>query len=112
MVEEFVNGRVAFMTSSLAHINLIRQNAPNLNFAVMPVPAMDGYDGPRGLAVANWGIGIASNSRYQDEAWKFIEYMMRPEVNARLAEGGQCLPRQRAGRPGLQCGGPVVPRCV
>lgn len=33
MVEEFVNGRVAFMTSSLAHINLIRQNAPNLNFA-------------------------------------------------------------------------------
>jgi len=107
MVEEFVNGRVAFMTSSLAHINLIRQNAPNLNFAVMPVPAMDGYDGPRGMVVANWGIGIASNSRYQDEAWKFIEYMMRPEVNARLAEAANAFPGNVLAAPDYSAADPL-----
>ena len=94
MVEEFVNGRVAFVITSLAHINLIRQGAPKLNFQAIPVPVMDGYEGQSGVVVANWGIGIAANSKYQDEAMQFIEYLMSPEVNARLAEAANAFPWQ------------------
>ena len=33
-VEEFVNGRVAMMVDSLAHINLIRERNPDLKFGI------------------------------------------------------------------------------
>jgi multiple sugar transport system substrate-binding protein len=33
-VEEFTNARVAMMVSSMAHINLIRDRNPDLNFAI------------------------------------------------------------------------------
>ncbi|MDI9458522.1 ABC transporter substrate-binding protein [Candidatus Darwinibacter acetoxidans] len=107
MVEEFVNGRVAFMTTSLAHINLIRQGAPNLNFQAIPLPVMDGYEGQSGVVVANWGIGIAANSKYQDEAMQFIEYMMSPEVNARLAEAANAFPGNIYAEPDYSAADPV-----
>ena len=34
-VEEFVNGRVGMMVDSLAHINLIRERNPDLNFGII-----------------------------------------------------------------------------
>ena len=64
MVEESASG---LWITSLAHINLIRQGAPKLNFQAIPV-CNDGYEGQSGVVVANWGIGIAANSKYQDEA--------------------------------------------
>ena len=42
-VEEFTNGRVGMMIDSLAHINLIRENNPDLNFSISAIPAEDGY---------------------------------------------------------------------
>lgn len=35
-VEEFTNGRVAMMIDSLAHVNLIRENNPDLKFSLAP----------------------------------------------------------------------------
>ena len=80
-VEEFVNGRVGMMVDSLAHINLIRERNPDLNFGISAVPAVDGYDGKRGLPYASWGIGISEGSEHKEEAWKLVEYLMSPEVN-------------------------------
>ncbi|WHX49412.1 sugar ABC transporter substrate-binding protein [Paenibacillus woosongensis] len=92
MVEEFTNGRVAFMTDSLAHLTTIRKEAPDLNFDIIPVPVKDGYTGKSGMGVANWGIGIAENTKYKAEAMKFIEYLMSPEVNAKLAVYANAFP--------------------
>lgn len=99
MVEEFVNGRVAFMTSSLAHLYLIKDSAPTLNLDVMAVPSADGYTGERGMVVANWGIGIARNSKHQTEAMQFVQYMMSPEVNARLAKAANAFPGNKFASP-------------
>ncbi|WP_421726142.1 ABC transporter substrate-binding protein [Bauldia sp.] len=91
-VEEFVNGRVAMMVDSLAHINLIRDRNPDLNFAITAVPAVDGYDGARGLPYASWGIGIAENSEHKEEAFKLVSYLMSPEVNAKLVSIANAFP--------------------
>ena len=91
-VEEFVNGRVAMMVDTLAHINMIRQRNPNLNFAVSAVPAPDGYTGARGLPYAAWGIGISESSTHKAEAWKLVSYLMSPAVNSKLVSIAHAFP--------------------
>lgn len=84
-VEEFRNGRVGMMISSMAHINTIRDGSPDLNFSVIPVPAKDGYTGQRGTLFGPWGAGISETSANKAEAWKFLEYLLSEEVNAEMA---------------------------
>lgn len=99
MVEEFTNGRVAFMTDSLAHLYTIKEGAPDMNFKFMNIPVKDGYTGKSGMDVANWGIGIAENCEYKEEAMKFIEYLMSPEVNAKLAVAANAFPGNAKAEP-------------
>ncbi|MFW5709613.1 MAG: ABC transporter substrate-binding protein [Chloroflexota bacterium] len=91
-VEEFTNGRVGMMINTLAHINLIRDRNPDLNFAITALPAVEGYDGPRGLPYASWGIGVAENSEHQAEAWKLVEFLMSAEINSRLSSIANAFP--------------------
>jgi multiple sugar transport system substrate-binding protein len=98
-VEEFVNGRVGMMIDSLAHINLIRQRNPNLNFDITALPAVDGYTGKRGLPYASWGIGISENSEHKAEAWKLVEYLMSPEVNGKLVSIANAFPGNVNAKP-------------
>jgi multiple sugar transport system substrate-binding protein len=91
-VEEFTNGRVGMMVDTLAHINLIRERNPDLNFAITALPAAEGYDGPRGLPYASWGIGVAENSEHKAEAWKLIEFLMSADVNSRLSSIANAFP--------------------
>jgi multiple sugar transport system substrate-binding protein len=73
-VEEFANGRVGMMVSSLAHINMLRERAPDLNFAITALPAEDGYEGKRGLPYASWGIGVAANSEHQPKRGSWFSF--------------------------------------
>ena len=91
-VEEFVNGRVGMMISSLAHINLIRERNPDLNFGITALPAKDGYDGRRGLPYASWGIGVSAHSENKEEAFKLVSYLMSAEVNAKLVSIANAFP--------------------
>ena len=91
-VEEFVNGRIGMMVNTLAHVNLIRDRNPDLKFDVLPLPVTEGYDGPRGLPYASWGIGISETTEHKDEAWALVEYMMSEEVNARLVTLANAFP--------------------
>lgn len=91
-VEEFTNERVGMMVDSLAHINLIRERNPELNFAITAVPAVEGYTGPRGLPYASWGIGVAENSEHKAEAWQLIEFLMSEEINSRLSSIANAFP--------------------
>lgn len=91
-VEEFVNGRIGMMVDTLAHINMIRERNPELNFTVSDFPAVDGYDGKKGLPYAAWGIGISENSEHKEEAWKLVSYLMSPEVNSKLVSIANAFP--------------------
>lgn len=106
-LEEFTNGRVGMMISSLAHINLIRENNPDLKFSIGPVPAEDGYDGERGTPYASWGIGVAENSEHQAEAFKLIEFLMGPDANAELSTAANAFPGNTEAVPDYVDGDPL-----
>ncbi|MEZ4615408.1 MAG: sugar ABC transporter substrate-binding protein [Caldilineaceae bacterium] len=91
-VEEFTNGRVGMMVDSLAHINLIRERNPDLNFAITALPATDDYTGKRGLPYASWGIGISATSEHQAEAWKLVQFLMSAETNSKLSSIANAFP--------------------
>ncbi len=91
-VTEFTNGRVGMMIDSLAHINLIRKQSPDLKFAITALPAKDGYTGKRGLPYASWGIGVSATSKHQAEAWKLIAFLMSADVNSKLSSLANAFP--------------------
>lgn len=106
-VEEFINGRVAFQIDSLAHLSTIKEGAPDMNVKFMKIPVMDGYTGESGMDVANWGIGVASNSKHQKEAMQFIEYLMSPEVNAKIAAAAHAFPGNATAEPDYSSADPL-----
>lgn len=91
-VEEFTNGRVGMMIDSLAHITLIREENPDLDFSISAIPAEDGYDGERGIPYASWGIGVAENSEHKAEAWKLVDFLMSESVNSELSSVAHAFP--------------------
>jgi multiple sugar transport system substrate-binding protein len=106
-VNNFTNGRVAMMIDSLAHITMIRQSNPNLDFSVIPIPAADSYTGKRGIPYASWGIGIADNSPHKAEAWKLVQYLMSPQVNAQMAQTANAFPNNNQAKPDYSSADPV-----
>ncbi len=98
-VEEFVSGRIGMMVSSLAHINMIRERNPNLNFTISDFPVIDGYNGPKGLPYAAWGIGISQSSKHKKEAWKLVAYLMSTEVNSKLVSIANAFPGNVKAQP-------------
>ena len=99
MVNEFENGRLAFMVDGISHLTTIKNESPDLNFTYAAMPVQDGYDGQSGMDVAIWGIGIAENCEYKAEAMQFVEYMMSPEVNAKLAQLANAFPGNSTAEP-------------
>ena len=99
MVNEFENGRLAFMVDGISHLTTIKNESPDLNFTYAAMPVQDGYDGQSGMDVANCGIGIAENCEYKAEAMQFVEYMMSPEVNAKLAQLANAFPGNSTAEP-------------
>ncbi|MGO2092247.1 MAG: ABC transporter substrate-binding protein [Microbacterium gubbeenense] len=92
MVEEFTNGRVGMMVDSLAHLTMIRESNPDLEFSISALPAEDGYDGKRGIPYASWGLGVSESSEHKAEAWKLFEFLMSEDANAELASMAKAFP--------------------
>lgn len=68
--EAFANGETAFFLGYSYHIPLIRTAAPKLNFAVSPVPQIEGG---RKVNYANyWVETVAKSSEKIDWAWDFL----------------------------------------
>ncbi|WP_265521383.1 ABC transporter substrate-binding protein [Oerskovia flava] len=106
-VEEFTNGRVGMVISSLAHVNTLRESNPELEFSVSAIPAEDSYTGERGIPYASWGIGIAENSEHKAEAWKLVEFLMSESVNSELSSLANAFPGNTESVPDFVEGDPV-----
>ena len=94
-VEEFVNGRVGMMVDSLAHINLIRERNPNLNFGISAVPAVDGYTGKRGTALRLLGHRHQRGQRAQGGGLEARRVPDEPGGELQARHDRQRLPGQR-----------------
>ena len=105
-VEKFTNGQIGMMIDSLAHINLIKKSKPDLNFEVAAVPAEDGYTGKRGIPYASWGIGISDSTEHKAEAFKFVQYLLSKDVNAKLATIANGFPGNKTAQPDFSTSDP------
>ncbi|GIE95441.1 ABC transporter substrate-binding protein [Paractinoplanes rishiriensis] len=106
-VEKFTTGQVGMMIDSLAHINLIKKNAPDLKFAVAPLPAEDGYTGKRGIPYASWGIGVADSSDHKAEAFKLVQFLLSKETNGKLATLANGFPGNKTAEPDFSNSDPL-----
>ena len=78
-----------------------------MNFGISAIPAADGYEGKRGLPYASWGIGISEGSENKEAAWKLVEYLMSPEVNAELVTIANAFPGNVNAKPDLSKSDPL-----
>jgi len=104
----FAQGQVAMMFDSLAHVTSIKSNAPSLNFQLAPVPVKDGYTGQEGINAASWAVGISNDSKHKAEAWKFVQFLMDPANNAKLATEANGFPGNKAAKPDLSQSDPHI----
>ncbi|WP_432973030.1 ABC transporter substrate-binding protein [Dactylosporangium sp. CA-233914] len=106
-VEKFTNGQVGMMIDSLAHINLIKKNKPDLKFEVAALPAEDGFTGKRGIPYASWGIGISNSTKHKAEAFKFVSYLLSQETNAKLSTIANGFPGNKNAKPDFSNSDPM-----
>lgn len=91
----FYNGQVAMFPQQIHYVNTIRE-ASDINLGAFALPAGPAED----EAHANWGfanigmLSISSQTKYPDAAWKFVEFVTRPEVEKNyLSEVGFFSPQ-------------------
>ena len=58
---------------------------------IAPLPVVNEGDPPTS-GVGGWGFMINASSENKEEAWKFIEFMISPEMERRFAEKATFLP--------------------
>lgn len=87
-LEEFIAGRTGFLISPGVHSSAITSRNADLEYTVVRVPT----NGTAAYRVHGWELGIASSSSNKDEAWRFIDFLLSREVNARVARASNALP--------------------
>jgi len=89
-VNAFVSGTTPFLIQDPDTVALLDKMLGREKYMVAPVPV-----GPSGKAYPDYGfagLGIPSYSKHKKEAWKFIEYISSPKVNAYFCRNYGPLP--------------------
>ena len=76
-VDAFIEGKTAMMFSYSHEVEILRNKSSRLNFDVAPMPQVSSTDLKN---FANyWGVGVSTNSKFSNEAWKFVAYLTSKE---------------------------------
>lgn len=76
-VDAFMEGKTAMMFNYSHEVGVLKNQASRLNFAVAPMPQVSSTDLKN---YANyWGVGVTANSKFPNEAWKFVAYLASKE---------------------------------
>jgi len=92
-VNEFAQGRAAMYLNGTWLPNEIRGNAPNFNWGAFAFPAIDSSGD--GIEANNYGgqsFGINKNTKYPDEAFRFIVWLTTGRWDEELARDSLGIP--------------------
>jgi multiple sugar transport system substrate-binding protein len=90
----FMTGQVAMMIDGPWATGTFRDMAPKLNWGVGKIPQVPGKD--RRSVLSAWYYTVFSGSKHKEEAWKLVDFLLRPE---NMAKGVVTLPvRQTAAK--------------
>ncbi len=78
-LQSFIDGKLAIFFGYSYEMSIIKARAPKLNFTVAPFPQIEGT--AAGANSANyWVEAVSAKSKYQNEAWDFVQFMTtKPE---------------------------------
>ncbi|MDR3160240.1 MAG: extracellular solute-binding protein [Spirochaetaceae bacterium] len=91
-VEEIATGRVAMYLNGTWLPNEIKGNNPNMNWGAFAWPAIGNGDGINANNFGAQSFGVNKNSKYPDEAFRFIVHLTTGEWDATLAEESIGIP--------------------
>lgn len=77
----FATGRVAMILAPSWRAFDVAQINPDLRFKIAPVPQLPGNTV---TWASYWVEGVSAQSKYQDQAWKFVTYLTSREAATRL----------------------------
>lgn len=93
--DEFFNGMFVFYVSGPWNIREFRLRAPPALKDAWGTAALPGPDGPGAGIAGGTSLVVSRHSARKPEAWAFIEYLSRPDVQRRFhAEIGDLPPRR------------------
>ena len=90
----FKQGKVGMMITAPFLSNQIKEEAPDLNYGIIPIPA--GPNGDRGTYGVTDSIIMFSNSDNKDEAWKFMDFLFTQAPRSEFTQGEGFLPVNKA----------------
>jgi multiple sugar transport system substrate-binding protein len=91
----FSKGKLAMFFGYADDYNEIKSLNPDLSFKIVPVPQLL-KDKPVNIA-SYWAEGVSSQSVYQKQAFLFMKFLARPEVQQKLY--AENVKNNRLGRP-------------
>jgi multiple sugar transport system substrate-binding protein len=86
----FKQGKVATVITAPFLSGQIKKEAPNLNYAVAPIPA--GPNGDQGTYGVTDSIVLFANSKVKDEAWKFLDFIFTTDQRTKFDKVEGFLP--------------------
>ena len=91
----FITEQVAMIFGGSWHVMTIANDAPTLDFAIIPFPVPSA--GTDSSAFMGGDImGITSQSEHPDEAWEFIEFCLSAEVQVEILAKNGTVPVRRS----------------
>jgi raffinose/stachyose/melibiose transport system substrate-binding protein len=92
-VNEFAQGKAAMYLNGTWLPNEIKGNAPNFNWGQFAYPSIDpAGDGPNANNYGSQSFGINKNTKYPEEAFKFLVWMTTGEWDTVLAQESLGIP--------------------
>ena len=91
-VEEIATGRAAMYLNGTWLPNEIKGNAPNMRWGAFAWPALGSGDGPEANNFGSQSFGINKNTKYPEEAFRFVVWLTTGEWDAALAEESIGIP--------------------
>lgn len=86
----FKQGKIGMMITAPFLSNQIKEEAPKLQYGVAAIPA--GPTGARGTYGVTDSIIMFKNSKNQDEAWKFMDFLFTTAQRAKFTQNEGFLP--------------------
>lgn len=80
---QFAEGKIGCYLSAHWEVGVYNQQFPtDVDWAATPVPVVDGYEGKGKVGVTGAGswLGISSQSKVKDEAFRVLDYFYRDEL--------------------------------
>lgn len=90
----FKQGKVGMMITAPFLANQIKDEAPDLQYGIAPIPT--GPDGDRGTYGVTDSIIMFANSGNKDEAWQFLDYLFTQGPRSEFTLGEGFLPVNKA----------------